>query len=791
MTLVRHFIAAVLLTAAMKLANAYSLDDESNGWRPINDDDPAITYSADFARSINPLYLEGDLHAARTIGASCTLAFTGTGVKWIGGRNSDHGEADVYLDGKLDKTISTAAPNWLKIQELYSRTGLSNGPHTLKIQIKTDAYQDVDAFQILAPPPLTNLGHMQLPALVPFLNESHRYPVGSGVGMAVSEPTGEWRMLYGPGYTSSNLIRSEKIELEIDGVERPLDVSMHRLQKTGIYSGIRFYGDLTVRLIDYTSEGAPWISRLIRIDNESSTAAHDVRLRAIIAPFFQSSITQSFVRDARQRRRGVSLNAGPDGHEPNGQKNYENKTVVIAFSDPLATAFQSVDIVTLETALAHLAPKSSCNISLCHYFKRDARSDAQYLDAIDKLDPVAELENSITEWQTWFDHVPAGFRLGKITDKRAHDLVEGALTILRTNQCFDGGIIAHSTYYLEGYIRDAALCLRGLTATGHFDESKKWLKWVDKNLPIAGRLNDSWPCGSPMPPSSGDDPYATNVEEPGHILITARDYLAATHDLDFLNSIQKTLQFCMDVQLKEAIANDGKMSFNGDETEICWAVNADASGFHRDQWSLSSVAICAASLDFYIRYLKLRHEDPAKYACTKTGTTLDLNAELAALIQAMDRDFWRTNLPEFPGGFHDFSRGRDGSWPSDRIVNFSLMPVYFGTPYDSAEKVKDVVAIAHYFDPKTGFLQLVPGANTGFDGHDLGYLLWDLIETNNPLKDDVYHALVDGSTPDCWGSFNEAYDKNGRPNDHDLRSLETGVNISAIAKYWGLGLRDK
>jgi hypothetical protein len=323
-------------------------------------------------------------------------------------------------------------------------------------------------------------------------------------------------------------------------------------------------------------------------------------------------------------------------------------------------------------------------------------------------------------------------------------------------------------------------------ATGHFDESKKWLAWVDKNLPIAGRLNDSWPCGSPMPPSAGNDPYSTNDEEPAHILLCARDYLAGTHDLDFLNSIQKTLQFCMDVQLKEATANDGKMAFNGDETEICWAVNADASGFKRDSWSLSSVAMCAASLDFYIQYLKVRHEDPAKYACTKTGTTLDLNAILASLFKDMDRDFWRTDVPEIPDGFHDFSRNRDGSWPAKRIVNFTLMPIFFGTPYDPAEKAKDVAAIAHYFDSKTGFLQLVPGGDTGFDGHDLGYLLWGLIETQNPLKDDVYRALVNGPTPDCWGSFNEAYDRNGVPNAHDLRSLETGVNISALAKYWNL-----
>jgi hypothetical protein len=106
----------------------------------------------------------------------------------------------------------------------------------------------------------------------------------------------------------------------------------------------------------------------------------------------------------------------------------------------------------------------------------------------------------------------------------------------------------------------------------------------------------------------------------------------------------------------------------------------------------------------------------------------------------------------------------------------------------------DVTAsgMAHRFKPaadnyQTGFLQLVPGADTGFDGHTLGYLLWGLVDTGRPEARAVHDALVNGPTADCWGSFAEAYSKEGVPNDHDLRTFETGGNISAIAKYWGLG----
>jgi hypothetical protein len=119
-------------------------------------------------------------------------------------------------------------------------------------------------------------------------------------------------------------------------------------------------------------------------------------------------------------------------------------------------------------------------------------------------------------------------------------------------------------------------------------------------------------------------------------------------------------------------------------------------------------------------------------------------------------------------------------------VNFTLMPVFLGTPYPEEEKVKDVAAMATFFNPRTGFLPLVPSADNGMEGHDLGYLLWDLVETGDWRKNEVYNALVNGPTVGCWGAFSEAYDGEGHANDHDLRSLETGVNVSALAKYWGL-----
>jgi hypothetical protein len=204
---------------------------------------------------------------------------------------------------------------------------------------------------------------------------------------------------------------------------------------------------------------------------------------------------------------------------------------------------------------------------------------------------------------------------------------------------------------------------------------------------------------------------------------------------------------------------------------------------------MTSVALCAAALEFYIEFLRRLGADPAAYTNSLDGAGLDLREELRRLQDAMDRDYWRTDLAGYPGGFHDAFRAKaDLAWPKLRIVNLSLFPVYFGTPYRQPERrALDVRAMFSHFDRATGFLQLVPGADTGFDGHTLGYLLWTLLEVGHPAAEEVYRSLVNGPTADCWGSFAEAYSRGGAPNDHDLRTFETGCNISAIAKYWRLG----
>ena len=782
------YLNTIVVTAGLALASLAQVRaaDAPDAWTVVNDTDHAAAYSPEMGGRGLTGYFHGDMHVSQNPGDWASFSFVGTGVKWIGAKNVNHGDADVYLDGKLDATVSTKTPANLMQQDIYTKTGLSFGPHVMKIVVKTPGYTDVDAFAVLAPAPhaatMPDIAGVTLPPLQPLINEPHRYPVGNGVAVAVCKPDGQIETVFGPGYSAPDLVGGEYLVVNLDNKELPFRVAMRRAAGTGVFYGAASRGDLAIGVVDFACEGQPWISRMIVIRNTSATVSHTVTVRDAILPLTAGGCTHSVALDAAGKPSGIL--AGGDG----------GKSVLIAFNETSGTAASNARDAMVETPPMQLPPGSKREVTLTHYFRTGhALTESACIDAIRHLDGNSSLVKAIAEWQGWFHNVPAAYRLSRIKEDRARVLMEGALMILKTNQAKDGGIIAHTTFYKSGYVRDAAMAIGGLLAAGHTDEAKQWLVWIDRQLLVHGHLDDSMSCGVSLDEKSGSfDMGDMNVEETGWVLLVARDYYKRTHDLDFLKSIDRTLRFCMDIQLKEAAANGDKLPFNGDETEICGAVGLNGTGIHSgvqsDTWSLSSVAMAAASLEFYTEYVKLRGDDPATYHNAQDHTTVDLHARLKDLVSAMDRDFWRTDVPAAPGGIHDFFRGKsNGSWPTGRLVNFTLMPVFFGTPYAADEKAKDVAAIAALFDQKNGFLQLVPGSPSGMEGHDLGYLLWDLVETGDWHKEPVYRALVDGPTVDCWGSFCEAYDTTGHANDHDLRSLETGINVRSLAKYWGLG----
>ena len=80
-----------------------------------------------------------------------TFSFTGTSVSWIGCVKESIGRAKIYIDGALVEEVNMWRPVPI---EGYQRTifradGLTNGPHTLTIEVvSSGSFVVVDAFDV-------------------------------------------------------------------------------------------------------------------------------------------------------------------------------------------------------------------------------------------------------------------------------------------------------------------------------------------------------------------------------------------------------------------------------------------------------------------------------------------------------------------------------------------------------------------------------------------------------------------------------------------------------------------
>lgn len=123
----------------------------------VDDNNGAITYSGTWSTSVpsGTGYSNNTGHFTTTSGSYSQYTFTGTNVVWSGVKGPDHGTADVYIDGVLDNSVNLYAANRFVNTEIYSKVGLTNGSHTIKIVARADKdsastgyYVEVDRFNI-------------------------------------------------------------------------------------------------------------------------------------------------------------------------------------------------------------------------------------------------------------------------------------------------------------------------------------------------------------------------------------------------------------------------------------------------------------------------------------------------------------------------------------------------------------------------------------------------------------------------------------------------------------------
>ncbi|MEU6432080.1 hypothetical protein ABZ860_39775 [Microbispora sp. NPDC046973] len=113
--------------------------------------DTELTYDANWHHTTSRGYgdYNDDTHHTTTAGATARYTFTGTGVDYLSERNGDMGNVDVYIDDVFQANVNLYAPGARQAQQVvYSKTGLANGQHTIKIVNRTTSVGMVDALRI-------------------------------------------------------------------------------------------------------------------------------------------------------------------------------------------------------------------------------------------------------------------------------------------------------------------------------------------------------------------------------------------------------------------------------------------------------------------------------------------------------------------------------------------------------------------------------------------------------------------------------------------------------------------
>jgi hypothetical protein len=142
----------------------------------VEDPDPSVAFTGDWRRNnfdknwsgTCPSFGSGSAAQTRTAGAQATVSFSGTGVSWIGFRSPFAGIARVLVDGAFMSEVDTYAATEEVQKVLFSAVGLSDGPHTLTVEVtgqknaaSSDSLVIVDAFDISLSPSVPAVTRLQ------------------------------------------------------------------------------------------------------------------------------------------------------------------------------------------------------------------------------------------------------------------------------------------------------------------------------------------------------------------------------------------------------------------------------------------------------------------------------------------------------------------------------------------------------------------------------------------------------------------------------------------------------
>lgn len=613
--------------------------------------------------------------------------------------------------------------------------------------------------------PILQFGDIILPDTVKWLNSrDEKYFIGNGIDGGGGNTAGEWDFLIGPDYTSPNFIYSETILFKIDDELQPVQFGFHRIRATGIFYGSAVVKNTLIQVVDFAVPGDPLLIRKFVITNNSKQPL-SLQILALVKP--------GLAIKTKLHQLSGALLLTADTIAPlfgNGDGgNWKIRHAQIAFTGRQSISEQD-SIITLQSGKIQILPSQFKTISLCHQLI-DVQISNSKIPVVDEQYVSSKLNSALLYWEKWLRE---GSQIA-CDNQRVKDIIESSLIGIKMQQNRDGGFIAGARKYAFSYIRDSHGACRGMLSCGHSAEAKKYLQTTYNKFKVFKQIPNSVQMGADLSMHANGNQFA---ESPAYILLLARDYYKVTRDINFLIQINELLKYAMDIQISHAKEANWLLPFNGDETEkYCVREDGQEYGgnpvaltdFNPDDWSMPSLAACISSIDFYSQYLKLRGQDNEIAIFEKSKQLL---------LQSISDNFFNKQA-----GYIDWALKKDKSFYPYTVVNFELLPLWFGASMQNGIEKQLTIAMLKFINPTTGFIPNAPGNIEGFCGHSLGYLLYNLSIMNSPERHKVFNTLINSNIIQKFGMVNEYYGPSGVPNMHNLRCFESGIVLDAILTY--------
>jgi hypothetical protein len=363
---------------------------------------------------------------------------------------------------------------------------------------------------------------------------------------------------------------------------------------------------------------------------------------------------------------------------------------------------------------------------------------------------------------------------------------------IRAQQGASGGVLAGSNYHMA-YVRDQYGVSRGLLALGCFEEAKEILRFYRDTYQRSGRIHNAQGIGV-------QDMFHVHendlVEITGYLLAQACDYLDATGDRDFFETLRPMLNWAIEAQTADL--HLGMLPFNGDETYVAGGilprtVLLDGS-MEATMLLIRGVERLAALMsDLPDRALDAAARAKAAYRKNfrrETGWVANSRARREGLA-----------FPEFRRGV--CLRGGEGCMGFGWLLNLNdanyvcpacykkgplpaapkteyplistlLMHAYMGSRLVPEDEIRAAVRSVLGSFRETGAVSSLPGGGKSL-GYDYGLILYAATKLGISAEDLMERML---SIRDSAGAWVEYYEDN-RPLGTRCRPWESAINIEA------------